>query len=103
MATRNSRERSVPARGEKLPEEPAGKEKGVITVALRCPDGTVKKRRFSVESQVKMLFAFADWLGYSPSCHVILTTYPRQQLSDVFQTLSEAGLTHDTALVLEEV
>ena len=50
-----------------------------------------------------MLFIFADWLGYSPSRHVILATYPRKQLSDVTQTLYEAGLTHDTALVLEEI
>lgn len=49
-----------------------------------------------------MLFAFVEWLGYSPSSHVILTTYPRRQLSDVTQTFTEAGLTHDTALVLEE-
>ena len=27
----------------------------VITVALRCPDGTVKKRRFTVDSQIKVL------------------------------------------------
>lgn len=86
-----------------LPEEPDPKEKGVITVALRCPDGTVKKRRFTVESQIKLLFTYADWLGYSPSCHAILTTYPRKQLSEVQQTLCEAGLTHDTALVLEEI
>ncbi|KAL9979674.1 hypothetical protein ACROYT_G017374 [Oculina patagonica] len=85
-----------------LPEEPNLKEEGVITVALRCPDGTVKKRRFTVEAEIKVLFAFAEWLGYSPSRHVILTTYPRKQLSDVTQTLKEAGLTHDTALVLEE-
>lgn len=32
-----------------LPEEPKVKEKGVITVALRCPDGAVQKRRFTVE------------------------------------------------------
>lgn len=86
-----------------LPEEPDLKEKGVITVALRCPDGTVKKRRFTVELQMKVLFAFVESLGYSPSRHVILTTFPRKQLSDVTQTFSEAGLTHDTALVLEEI
>jgi len=27
----------------------------VITVALRCPDGAVQKRRFTVESQIKVL------------------------------------------------
>ena len=59
---------------------------------------------FSILSHdTQMLFAFAEWLGYSPSRHVILTTYPRQQLSDVTQTFSEAGLAHDTALVLEEI
>lgn len=86
-----------------LPEEPDPKENGVITVALRCPDGTVKKRRFAVQSQIKVLFTYADWLGYSPSRHIILTTYPRKQLSEAEQTFSEAGLTHDTALVLEEI
>jgi len=86
-----------------LAEEPKHTEKGVLTVALRCPDGTVKKRRFTKESPVKMLFAFVEWLGYSPSSHVILTTYPRRQLSDATQTFTEAGLTHDTALVLEEI
>ena len=50
-----------------------------------------------------MLFAFVELLGYSPSRHVILTTYPRRQLSDDTQTFSEAGLTHDTALVVEEI
>ena len=52
---------------------------------------------------LQMLFAFVEWLGYSPSSHVILTTYPRRQLSDVTQTFTEAGLTHDTALVLEKI
>ena len=27
----------------------------VITVALRCPDGIVKKRRFTVELQMKVI------------------------------------------------
>ena len=27
----------------------------VITVALRCPDGAVKRRRFTVESQIKVM------------------------------------------------
>jgi len=27
----------------------------VITVALRCPNGAVQKRRFTVESQIKVL------------------------------------------------
>ena len=34
---------------------------------------------------------------------ISLTTYPRKQLSEVEQTFSEARLTHDTALVLEEI
>ena len=50
-----------------------------------------------------MLFTYADWLVYSPSRHIILTTYPGKQLSEVEQTFSEARLTHDTALVLEEI
>lgn len=86
-----------------LAEEPKPTEKGVLTVALRCPNGTVKKRRFTKESQIKMLFAFVELLGYSRSRHVILTTYPRRQLSDDTQTFIEAGLTHDTALVVEEI
>jgi len=102
IATESLRQRTK-KQSSVLPEEPNVKEKGVITVALRCPDGAVQKRRFTVESQIKVLFTFADWLGYSPSRHVILTTYPRKQLSDVTQTLQEAGLTHDTALVLEEI
>ena len=52
---------------------------------------------------LQVLFTYADWLGYSPSRHIILTTYPRKQLSEAEQTFSEAGLTHDTALVLEEI
>ena len=52
---------------------------------------------------LQVLFTYADWLGYSPSRHVILTTYPRKQLSEVEQTFNEAGLTHDTVLVLEEI
>ncbi|PFX13999.1 UBX domain-containing protein 8 [Stylophora pistillata] len=62
---------------------------------------SVRQRRHSQSCEV--LFTYADWLGYSPSCHAILTTYPRKQLSEVQQTLCEAGLTHDTALVLEEI
>ena len=50
-----------------------------------------------------MLFTYADWLVYSPSRHIILTTYPGKQLSEVEQTFSEARLTHDAALVLEEI
>jgi len=50
-----------------------------------------------------VLFTFANCLSYSPSRHAILTTYPRKGLSDVTQTLHEAGLTHNIALVLEEM
>ncbi|KAM7440830.1 UBX domain-containing protein 8 [Porites harrisoni] len=86
-----------------LPDEPDLQEKGVITVALRCPDGAVKRRRFTVESQIKMLYVFAEWLGYSSSRYVISTTFPRKQLSEVTQTFLEAGLTGYTALALEEI
>ncbi|CAH3174026.1 unnamed protein product [Porites evermanni] len=86
-----------------LPDEPELQERGVITVALRCPNGAVKRRRFTVESQIKMLYVFAEWIGYSSSRYVISTTFPRKQLSEVTQTFLEAGLAGDTALVLEEI
>ena len=50
---------------------------------------------------LQVLFLYVDWLSYSPSRRVISTTYPRKQLSEVEKTLKEAGLTYDTALVLE--
>ena len=42
-------------------------------------------------------------MGYHQNVYTLLTTYPRRDLShDAQQTLEEAGINRDTALVVEE-
>ena len=43
----------------------------VLTVALRCPDGTIKKRRFTKESPVKVLTVqfFLDWNDFTAAIY----------------------------------
>uniref|UniRef100_A0A4X2KTT5 UBX domain-containing protein n=1 Tax=Vombatus ursinus TaxID=29139 RepID=A0A4X2KTT5_VOMUR len=86
-----------------LPEEPPEMAQEVVTVALRCPDGRVLRRRFykTCSSQVSL-----DWMmkvGYHRSIYTLSTSYPRRPLKvGEDQTLEDTGLTMDTVLNVEE-
>jgi hypothetical protein len=49
------------------------------------------------------LVEYAESLGYSSTSYCIMTTYPRKPLSDTTKTMTEAGLTHDIVLVIDDI
>ncbi|XP_048580839.1 UBX domain-containing protein 8-like [Nematostella vectensis] len=88
---------------EQLAPEPDVGLAGVITVALRCPSGNTKKRRFTTSSKIQDLYQYAEFLGYSSSQYVIMSTYPRKPLNNQSVTFAEASLTQDVVLVIDEI
>ncbi|XP_064224749.1 UBX domain-containing protein 8 isoform X3 [Aotus nancymaae] len=86
-----------------LPEEPSGTAEEVVTVALRCPSGSVLRRRFLKSCSSQVLF---DWMmrtGYHTSLYSLSTSFPRRPLAvEGGWSLEDIGVTVDTVLILEE-
>lgn len=96
-------ERSTQKKVLDLPEEPPKTAEKVITVALRCPSGSILKRRFFKTCSSQVLF---DWMmktGYHTSLYSLSTSFPRRPL-EVGRTcsLEDIGITVDTVLIVEE-
>ncbi|XP_020863977.1 UBX domain-containing protein 8 [Phascolarctos cinereus] len=86
-----------------LPEEPPETAEEVVTVALRCPDGRVLKRRFYKTCSSQVLLDWMMKVGYHRSIYTLSTSYPRRPLEvGEDQTLEDTGLTTDTVLNVEE-
>nr|XP_021522814.1 UBX domain-containing protein 8 [Aotus nancymaae] len=75
----------------------------VVTVALRCPSGSVLRRRFLKSCSSQVLF---DWMmrtGYHTSLYSLSTSFPRRPLAvEGGRSLEDIGVTVDTVLILEE-
>uniref|UniRef100_A0A2K5CQ36 UBX domain-containing protein 8 n=1 Tax=Aotus nancymaae TaxID=37293 RepID=A0A2K5CQ36_AOTNA len=84
-----------------LPAEQPTRE--VVTVALRCPSGSVLRRRFLKSCSSQVLF---DWMmrtGYHTSLYSLSTSFPRRPLAvEGGRSLEDIGVTVDTVLILEE-
>ncbi|XP_006167246.1 UBX domain-containing protein 8 isoform X4 [Tupaia chinensis] len=96
-------EQPVVAEVPNLPEEPSETAEQVVTVALRCPGGSVLRRRFlkSCSSQV-----LSDWMretGHPPSLYSLSASFPRRSLDvEGGRSLNDVGITVDTVLNVEE-
>ncbi|XP_030835326.1 UBX domain-containing protein 8-like [Strongylocentrotus purpuratus] len=87
-----------------LPDEPEEGTPKSITVALRGTASIVKRRRFLFTEKVQVLLNWMSKLGYHQKLYTLVMTYPRQDLSQhATDTLEEAGIDHDVALVVEEI
>ncbi|XP_072481605.1 UBX domain-containing protein 8 isoform X7 [Notamacropus eugenii] len=77
--------------------------KKVVSVALRCPDGRVLRRRFYKTCSSQVLWDWMMKVGYHSSIYTLSTSYPRRPLEvGQDQTLEDTGLTMDTVLNVEE-
>ncbi|XP_039319301.1 UBX domain-containing protein 8 isoform X2 [Saimiri boliviensis] len=86
-----------------LPEEPSGTAEEVVTVALRCPSGSVLRRRFLKSCSSQVLFDWMMRIGYQTSLYSLSTSFPRRPLAvEGGQSLEDIGITVDTVLILEE-
>ncbi|XP_078203567.1 UBX domain-containing protein 8 isoform X5 [Callithrix jacchus] len=86
-----------------LPEEPSGTVEEVVTVALRCPSGSVPRRRFLKSCSSQVLFDWMMRIGYHTSLYSLSTSFPRQPLAvEGGRSLEDIGITVDTVLILEE-
>ena len=75
----------------------------VVVVLYQQQESSLRSMDFHPVIFSQDLVTFATSLGFPPSRYAILQTFPRQSLSSVTQTFEEAGLTHDVALVVEEL
>ncbi|KAM8787276.1 UBX domain-containing protein 8 [Rhynchonycteris naso] len=86
-----------------LPEEPPETAEEVVTVALRCPRGSVLRRRFSKSCSSQVLFDWMMKIGYHTSLYCLSTSFPRRPLkAEGGRSLQDIGITVDTVLNVEE-
>ncbi|XP_066090988.1 UBX domain-containing protein 8 isoform X1 [Saccopteryx bilineata] len=86
-----------------LPEEPPETAEEVVTVALRCPQGSVLRRRFSKSCSSQVLFDWMMKIGYHTSLYSLSTSFPRRPLrAEGGRSLQDVGITVDTVLNVEE-
>ncbi|XP_054556810.1 UBX domain-containing protein 8 isoform X2 [Talpa occidentalis] len=82
-------------------EQPRQKE--VVTVALRCPNGNVMKKRFFKSCSSQVLFNWMMKIGYHTSLYSLSTSFPRRPLEmEGDLSLQDIGITVDTVLNVEE-
>ncbi|XP_021025588.1 UBX domain-containing protein 8 isoform X1 [Mus caroli] len=86
-----------------LPEEPSETAEEVVTVALRCPNGRVLRRRFSKSWNSQVLLDWMMKIGYHKSLYRLSTSFPRRALEvEGGSSLEDIGITVDTVLNVEE-
>ncbi|XP_005398429.1 PREDICTED: UBX domain-containing protein 8 isoform X1 [Chinchilla lanigera] len=86
-----------------LPEEPSETAEEVVTVALRCPNGRLLKRRFFKSYSSQVLSAWMMKTGYHTSLYSLFTSFPRRLLEvEGGWSLADIGITTDTLLIVEE-
>ncbi|XP_004475223.1 UBX domain-containing protein 8 isoform X2 [Dasypus novemcinctus] len=86
-----------------LPEEPPKTADEVVTVALRCPSGSVLKRRFFKTCSSQVLLDWMMKIGYHTSLYSLSTSFPRRPLEvEGSWSLEDVGITVDTVLTVEE-
>nr|KAF6461208.1 UBX domain protein 8 [Molossus molossus] len=90
-----------PTRVSPPAEQPTQKE--VVTVALRCPRGSVLRRRFLKSCSSQVLFDWMMNIGYDTSLYSLSTSFPRRPLEvEGGWSLQDIGITVDTVLNVEE-
>ncbi|XP_023573392.1 UBX domain-containing protein 8 isoform X3 [Octodon degus] len=86
-----------------LPEEPSETADAVVTVALRCPNGRILRRRFLKSCSSQVLFAWMMKTGYHTSLYSLFTSFPRRLLEvEGGWSLADIGITMDTLLTVGE-
>ncbi|XP_010620422.1 UBX domain-containing protein 8 isoform X1 [Fukomys damarensis] len=86
-----------------LPEEPSETAKEVVTVALRCRNGKILRRRFFKSCSSQVLFAWMVKIGYHTSLYSLFTSFPRRLVEvEGGWSLADIGVTTDTLLIVEE-
>lgn len=90
-----------------LPAEPGASDPGAVTLMVRLPDGSRQSRRFAKSTPLQRVFDFVDvqcaGKAARPGSYSLVTQFPRRVLQPEGgrQTLEQAGLTSDTALLME--
>ncbi|ERE90828.1 UBX domain-containing protein 8 [Cricetulus griseus] len=75
----------------------------VVTVALRCPSGSVLRRRFFKSWNSQVLLDWMMKIGYHKSIYSLSTSFPRRPLeTEGGLSLEDIGITVDTVLNVEE-
>mmetsp|Transcript_120186 Transcript_120186/g.347313 ORF Transcript_120186/g.347313 Transcript_120186/m.347313 type:complete len:325 (-) Transcript_120186:114-1088(-) len=91
------------AKRKRLPEEPAAAEPGRIAVMVRQPGGQRLQRAFRSSDTVGSLYDFVDVQSaeLAGQRYRLVQTMPRKAFEDRQQTLLEAGVQNQCALMVE--
>ncbi|CAG9803810.1 unnamed protein product [Chironomus riparius] len=88
-----------------LPPEPLhGDAQKITKIRFRKPTGEFIERKFTVDTQLKILFNYATANGFSPTEFKIISSFPRRDLTllDPNDTLKKLNLVPQETLILEE-
>lgn len=86
-----------------LEPEPSDHAIGTLEIGLKLPDGQRKVRRFSIESTVGHVAAFAQSVGLDMQRNVLVSAMPRQVFLDYNESLIAAGLKDKDMLFIEKI
>ncbi|XP_062068974.1 UBX domain-containing protein 8 isoform X2 [Lepus europaeus] len=101
-SSRDAARRRKPPR-EALPPAVQPVQKEVVTVALRCPTGSVLRRRFFKSCRAQVLLDWMMNVGYHTALYSLSTSFPRKPLEVAGDwSLEDVGITVDTVLNVEE-
>uniref|UniRef100_A0A7S3VHV4 UBX domain-containing protein n=1 Tax=Dunaliella tertiolecta TaxID=3047 RepID=A0A7S3VHV4_DUNTE len=89
-----------------LPSEPSSSEADTVNVMIRWPDGARQSRRFRKSEPLQAVFDYVDLqhqaVSVKPGTYNLVNSYPRKAFADGTPgSLTDAGITADTALFLE--
>eukprot|EP00775_Hariotina_reticulata_P006310 gene6310-6545_t len=107
---------------QRLMDEPAASEPGVLKIVVRMPDGSRKGRRFKATDPLQALFDYVDvecagssgsgdnsaaaaaepGFGFKMGRYRLVTQFPRKVFVEgLGQSLQDAGIASDTAMFVE--
>jgi len=91
-------------RAENLPPEPPADAPDKVDLQIRTPDGRRVRRRFVVSNTVGQVYDYLHLEGHlGDEAFQLVSTMPRKEYQDRKQTLSDAGLQGQCALMLERL
>ncbi|XP_060075234.1 UBX domain-containing protein 8-like [Ylistrum balloti] len=86
-----------------LPDEPPDGAQNCVLVMLRTPLGDIRQRRFKHIDTIQHVLDYMTYIGFHQKKYTLVTTYPRQSLSDQREvTLADMGIKTRITLNVEE-
>ncbi|CAE8622064.1 unnamed protein product, partial [Polarella glacialis] len=103
--TDQRREAEQVAKVARVPPEPAADEPNKVEFQFRAPDGRRVRRSFLSSHLVGQVYDYVDaeLLAADGEAYRLVSTMPRREYTDRDQSLADAGLQGQCALIMERV